>query len=297
MKCGFVAILGKTNVGKSTILNAIIKEKVSIVSPKPQTTRNNIIGILNEPDCQIIFTDTPGIHRSENKLDSFMEKSVNVAKNGVDVILVVLDGTKRIKDDDIAFIESFKNSNANVLVLVNKIDQTTFEKLYPQLNKLNSLEFVKEIIPLSGLKGKNVDVLVESIKKYIPQSDVIYYENDIYTDKSVKFMISELIREKTLWLLHEEIPHGIAVEVPTYKEEKEKIIIDADIICEKASHKQIIIGKNGSMLKEIGSKARADIEKLVGKHVFLNIFVKVEENWRNKNVRINDFGYNLKDLD
>lgn len=292
-KSGFVTILGKPNVGKSSLLNAIINEKVSIVSPKPQTTRNNIIGILNQPDYQIVFTDTPGIHNGNNKLDNYMQKSVNYSKAGVDVIIAVLDGTKKISEHDIAFIESLNKNQTNIIVVVNKTDATSFERLYPQLNKLNQLHFVKHIIPTSALKGKNINVLIEKIKEFLPEGEK-YYDEEIYTDKTEKFMVAETIREKTLWLLQEEIPHGIAVEILKFEETDEIVNIDADIICEKQSHKQIIIGADGAMLKKIGTKSREDIEKFMFKKVFLKIFVKVRTNWRNNSFYISDLGYNDK---
>ncbi len=294
-KSGFVAIMGRPNAGKSTLLNAILKTKVSIVSPKPQTTRNNIIGIYNDNESQIVFTDTPGINTANNKLDEFMQKSVKSAKAGVDVVLLCVDGGKGIKQKDFDFISSFKGTE-NLMLIVTKTDLTNFEKLYPQLAELNKLDYVKSIIPVSSFKDRNIDVVVNEIKKYLTD-DVKYFSEDEYTDKSIRFMISELVREKTLWLLQDEIPHGIAVEVVTYKENNSKILIDADIICEKDSHKQIIIGKNGAMIKEIGTKARIDIEKLVDKKVYLNLFVKVKTGWRNKQTVIADLGYNVKDLD
>ena len=294
-KSGFVAIMGRPNAGKSTLLNAILKTKVSIVSPKPQTTRNNIIGIYNDDESQIVFTDTPGINTANNKLDEFMQKSVKSAKAGVDVVLLCVDGGKGIRQKDFDFISSFKGTQ-NLMLIITKTDLTSFEKLYPQLAELNKLDYVKSIIPVSSFKGRNIDVVVNEIKKYLTDN-VRYFSEDEYTDKSVRFMVSELVREKTLWLLQDEIPHGIAVEVVNYDENASKINIDADIICEKESHKQIIIGKNGSMIKEIGTKARIDIEKLVDKKVFLNLFVKVKAGWRNKQTVIADLGYNTKDLD
>lgn len=294
-KSGFVAIMGKPNAGKSTLLNAILKTKVSIVSPKPQTTRNNIIGILNEPDCQIVFTDTPGINTANNKLDEFMQKSVNSAKSGVDVVLLCVDGSKGIRKKEIDFITSFKGTK-NLILLVTKTDLTNFEKLYPQLAELNKLDFLKNIIPISSFKQRNIDVVITEIKKCLTDN-IKYFADDEYTDKSVRFMVSELIREKSLWLLQEEIPHGIAVEVVKFEENDDKINIDADIICEKDSHKQIIIGKNGLKIKEIGTKARLEIEQLVGKKVFLNLFVKVKAGWRNKQSVIADLGYDYKELD
>ncbi len=293
-KSGFVTILGRPNVGKSTLLNTIIGEKVSIVSPKPQTTRNKILGIYNSQNAQVVFTDTPGIHSSANKLDEYMQKSIDTAKQGVDVLLLVLDGTKPIKQGDIDWINSFSKYK-NVIVVINKIDDTSFEKLYPQLSKLNDLEHVKEIYPISAKTGKNVDELLKNIIDLLPEG-VPYFDQDSYTDKSVRFMIAEIVREKALWLLQDEIPHGIACEVIAYKEDDKKVVIDLDIICERDNHKMIIIGKKGSMLKEIGTRARQDIEKLLGKKVFLNIFVKVRADWRNKESYVESVGYNKTDL-
>lgn len=294
-KSGFVAIMGKPNAGKSTLLNAILGTKVSIVSPKPQTTRNNIIGIYNDDECQIVFTDTPGINTANNKLDEFMQKSVKSAKAGVDVVLLCVDGAKGIRQKDIEFINNFKGTE-NLMLIVTKTDLTNYEKLYPQLAQLNNLDYVKSIVPVSSFKKRNIDVVVNEIKKYL-KDDVLYFDREEYTDKSVRFMISELVREKTLWLLQDEIPHGIAVEVTQYDEKPDVIDINCDIICEKDSHKQIIIGKRGLMLKEIGTKSRLDIEKLVDKKVYLTLFVKVKNGWRNKQSVINDLGYDVKELE
>ena len=215
-KSGFVAIMGRPNAGKSTLLNAILGTKVSIVSPKPQTTRNNIIGIYNDDDSQIVFTDTPGINTANTKLDEYMQQSVKSAKAGVDVVLLCVDGSKGIKQKDLDFINDFKTTH-NLMLIVTKTDLTNYEKLYPQLAQLNKLDYVKSIIPVSSFKGRNIDVVINEIKKYL-SDDIRYFDEDQYTDKSVRFMISELIREKTLWLLQDEIPHGIAVEVTVFDE-------------------------------------------------------------------------------
>ena len=295
MKSGFVAILGMPNVGKSTLLNAILKEKVSIVSPKPQTTRNKILGIYNDDESQIAFIDTPGIHTSHNKLDEYMDKAINSAKNDVDVLLYVIDGTKKISSQVIENLNKYSKGINNIILIVNKIDDTTYEKLYPELAKCNNLDNVKDIIPVSALKGKNISEVIKVIKKYL-NDDVQYFDTDIYTDKSTKFLVSEIIREKALWLLQDELPHGLAIEITSYKESDKICEIDADIITERASHKQIIIGKNGSMLKNIGSKARVDIEKLLNCQVMLKLFVKVRENWRESGSSIKAYGYNDQDL-
>lgn len=286
-KSGFVAILGEPNVGKSTLINALLGEKVAIVSPKPQTTRNKIIGILNRPDAQIVFIDTPGMHPSKNKLDEFMQKSIDSARQGVDVNIIVLDGTKEFTERRLKFVEQFDKSNT--ILVINKIDKTSFEQMYPKLASFNALKNIKDIVPLSALKGRNIEVLINIIKAHLPEG-VKYFDDDIFTDKSERFLVSETIREKALWLLQDEIPHGIAVDIIDYKE-GDVYDISADIICEKAGHKSIIIGKNGEMLKLIGSHAREDIEKMVGHKVMLRLFVKVRGNWRNNNLYIKNLGY------
>lgn len=295
MKSGFVAILGQPNVGKSTLLNAILKEKVSIVSPKPQTTRDKILGIYNDDESQIVFIDTPGIHTSSNKLDDYMNKAITTAKKDVDVLVYVIDGTKKINEKTLETLNKYTKDIKNIILVVNKVDDTTYEKLYPELNKLNSLEGIRDIVPLSALKRKNVEELIKVIKNYL-KDNVKYYDDDIYTDKSIKFLVAETIREKTLWLLQDELPHGIAIEIIRFVEGEKLTEIDADIIIEKSSHKQIIIGKNGQMLKNIGTKSRIEIEKLVGTKVMLKLFVKIREDWRHKDSVLKSLGYNQQDL-
>lgn len=294
MKSGFVAILGEANVGKSTLLNAILKEKVSIVSPKPQTTRNRILGIFNDEECQIVFIDTPGIHKAKNKLDEYMSKAISSARSDVDVIMYVLDGTKKITDKTIENLNKY-TQGAKVILVINKMDEITYEKLYPELIKCNNLENIKDIVPVSAKKSKNLDELLKVIKSYLKE-DIKYFDDDVYTDVSLKFLVGEIIREKALWLLQDELPHGIAIEISRFNENLPICEIDADIILEKSSHKAIVIGKNGSMLKDIGTKARADIEKLLDKQVMLKLFVKVREDWRNSNTSIKSLGYNSQDL-
>lgn len=295
MKSGFVAILGQPNVGKSTLLNAILKEKVSIVSPKPQTTRDKILGIYNDEESQIVFIDTPGIHTSSNKLDDYMNRAITTAKKDVDVLVYVIDGAKKINEKTLETLNKYTKDVENIILVVNKVDDTTYEKLYPELNKLNSLEGIRDIVPLSALKRKNVEELIKVIKNYL-KDNVKYYDDDIYTDKSIKFLVAETIREKALWLLQDELPHGIAIEIVRFVEGEKLTEIDADIIIEKASHKQIIIGKNGQMLKNIGTKSRIEIEKLVGTKVMLKLFVKIREDWRHKDSVLKSLGYNQQDL-
>ena len=293
LKSGFVSIVGKANAGKSTLINTLVGEKVAIVSPKPQTTRNKILGILNEEDYQIIFIDTPGMHKAKNKLDDIMDKRIGESLDGVDVLVIVLDGSKKIRQDDIEFVR--KHDKKNTILVISKIDDTTMNKLYPQLAVFNELENIQDIIPLSSFNGKNIDVLLEKIKEKLPEGER-YFDEDAYTDKSVKFMVSEIIREKMLWKLNDEIPHGVAVEIISYKEKKEVAVISANIICEKPSHKQIIIGAKGSKLKEIGTKSRVEIEKLIGKRVSLDLFVKVREDWRENSSFVNNLYGDMGEL-
>jgi GTPase len=294
-KSGFVTIIGKPNVGKSTLLNSLIGEKVSIVSPKPQTTRNNITGILNAKDYQVVFLDTPGLLKPKNKLDEYMHQSINTALEGIDIIIYMLDATKPFRDDELEVIKRYAKIAGKLILVVNKTDETNFEALYPKLDKLNKLQGIAEIIPISAMKGKNTDVLLENILKLLPEG-VKYYPDDIHTDKSERFIVAEIIREKALWHLQEEIPHGIAVEIEQFAEKEKIIQIDALIICEKASHKNIIIGKGGAMLKLIGKNARLDIQNLLKAKVYLNLFVKVKDKWRNNDSQISDFGYNKKEI-
>lgn len=294
-KSGFVTIIGKANVGKSTLLNALIKQKISITSPKPQTTRNKINGILTTANYQLVFTDTPGIHKSKNALDKYMETSINASMEGIDVLIYMLDGTKPFLDDEINNIESYSKGSTPVIVVVSKTDLTTFEKLYPKLDKLNKLNLVKAIIPISSFKRKNLDILIEEILKYISVGQK-FYEDDEVTDISTKFLASEIIREKALLFIQEEIPHGIAVSIDNFEESDSLIKISATIFCEKPNHKSIIIGKNGEMLKKIGSSSRNELEKICSKKIFLSIWVKVKENWRANDIQISNLGYNKKDI-
>ena len=294
-RCGYVTILGRPNVGKSTLLNKLVGQKISIVSPKPQTTRNVVTGILNAEGLQVVFLDTPGIHKAKNSLDRYMEKSITKSLEGIDLILYMLDGTKRFFAEDIDDIKSFCAGQTPVVVLVSKVDDTTFEKLYPELAKLNGLENVKEIIPFSSFSGKNLDVILETIKKFMPDGPAMY-PTDTVTDVSERFIASEIIREKSLWLLREEIPHGIAVEIQKFQQTNNLTKISATLFCEKENHKKIIIGSEGSTLKKIGEESRKDIERMLGTKVFLELWVKVKENWRDSDILVSNLGYNKKDL-
>lgn len=276
-KLGYVAIIGKPNAGKSSLINALIKEKVAIISSKPQTTRDNILGVLTSEEYQIIFVDTPGIHHSKNSLDRAMMKNVRSAVSGVDLILYLLDGTKMPDEEEKEYIEHLETP---VIIVRTKID-------LPKQKEFDS------DIQISSLTGENLDKLLKMVLDKLPEQKEKRYifEPDYYTDKSVKFIISEEIREKALNLLHQEVPHGIAVEIIRFLEKDNIVEIDADIICEQERHKGMIIGKGGSMLKEIGSLTRKFAEDLLGKKVMLKLFVRVEKDWRNKPQKIKNLGY------
>lgn len=291
-KSGYVSIIGKTNAGKSTLLNKLIGQKVSIVSPKKQTTRENILGILTKDNYQIIFVDTPGIHKSKNALDKAMNKEVRAASEGVDAIIYMIDITKKIDDEEINYLKKLIDKNSEIdektqkkslltpiFIVLSKIDATSMEKSYSEVQKLNQLDFV-EILPISTFKNKNLDLLLNKIIEVLPEVEYFNYEEDEITDKSVKFLVSEIIREKTLYLLDEEIPHGIAVVITTFDEENGEIC--ADIVCERESHKRIIVGHNGEMIKKIGMNARKEIEYLLDRKINLKLFVRVEKDWRAK---------------
>ncbi len=291
-KSGYVSIIGKTNAGKSTLLNKLIGQKVSIVSPKKQTTRENILGILTKDNYQIIFVDTPGIHKSKNALDKAMNKEVRAASEGVDAIIYMIDITKKIDDEEINYLKKLIDKNSEIdektqkkslltpiFIVLSKIDAISMEKSYSEVQKLNQLDLV-EILPISTFKNKNLDLLLNKIIEVLPEVEYFNYEEDEITDKSVKFLVSEIIREKTLYLLDEEIPHGIAVVITTFDEENGEIC--ADIVCERESHKRIIVGHNGEMIKKIGMNARKEIEYLLDRKINLKLFVRVEKDWRAK---------------
>lgn len=295
-KCGFVTILGKPNVGKSTLLNRLVGQKISIVSPKPQTTRNVVTGILNGNGYQAVFLDTPGIHKSKNSLDNFMEKSIAKSLEGVDLIIYIIDGTKKFSAEILQEAQSYAQKDIPLILVVSKVDDSSMERLYPELAKLNTLQNIKEIIPISSFTGQNIDVLKDNILKYLPEGPAMY-PTDVATDSTQRFLASEIIREKSLWLLQEEIPHGIAVQIETFNETEKLTKIDATIFCEKENHKRIIIGKNGEQLKKIAEESRKAIEKMVGQKVYLTLWVKVKERWRDSDILASNMGYNKKDLD
>jgi len=296
MKAGFAAIVGKPNVGKSTLMNALIGEKVSIVSNRPQTTRNKIAGIMNGEDHQVVFLDTPGIHSPKNSLGSYMMKSVRTAVEGVDAIIYVADAGRELSERDLDLIRKYIAEGIGVIVAMNKTDEVTAEKIFSELDKLNGVDGISAVVPLSALKGSNVEKVRSELLKLIPEGEC-FYPRDMITDKTERFMVAEILREKALRNLNEEVPHGIGVEVRKFRERSgaEVVDVDLDLICEKQSHKGIIIGKQGSMLKKIVTQARQDMEKLLGVKVFLTVFVKVKEDWRDDNLILRQLGYDKKE--
>ena len=296
-KCGYVTIIGNTNVGKSTLLNRIVGEKVAIVSPKSQTSRDNTIGIYNDDNSQIIFIDTPGYHKTEHKLDAYMQENIDNAINSdVNVLIYVIDGKKPLLNQYEKLANKGDKRSKKILV-INKIDDTTFERLYPELARLNEVCKVDEILPLSALTGKNVDVLIDMIKKYLPTYDyeMRYYPEEQFTDKNVRFLSAEIIREKVLLLYNDEIPHGVAVQITKFDESEEIVKISADIYCERDSHKKIIIGTSGEAIKKLSTISRVAIEKMLDEKVYLDLFVKVKPNWRIDNLMLDELGYSNKD--
>lgn len=295
-KAGFVTIVGETNAGKSTLINTLVGEHVAIVSPKSQTTRENIQGIYNEENCQIVFVDTPGYHKRATKVDDEMDKHIKSAQEDTEIVLMLITAQKPLVEQYNALIKKI-SADAKKILLINKIDESKFEKLYPQLAELNAIAKVDEILPISALKGTNKDVLIDMIKKYLPEFDyeMRYYPVEEYTDKNLRHMVAEIVREKALLLLDDEVPHGIQVVTTAYHENENPVEIYADVYCERESHKAIILGKNGDMIKQISTSARKSIEYLLGEKVNLQLYVKVKPNWRNDEKAIESFGLNVSE--
>lgn len=294
---GFVTIIGRPNVGKSTLMNQIIGEKISIMSNKPQTTRNRIQSILTCDNYQIVFMDTPGIHKAKNKLGEFMAKSVETTLNEVDMILMIVEPMNRILEADRYVVEQIKNIKTPVTLLINKMDMVEKSELLKTIDVYRQLYNFKDIIPISALKGYNIQELLETVRKSLPEGPK-YFPDDMITDQPERQIVSELVREKALQLLEDEIPHGIAVEIMSMKKRSDKDIVDieATIYCEKETHKGIIIGKQGSKLKNIGTKSRIDIQNLLGSQVNIQLWVKVKKDWRDNDFLLKNFGYNMKEI-
>lgn len=289
MKSGTVAVIGRANAGKSTLINVIVGEKVSIVSPKPQTTRDRILGVLTREDCQIVFVDTPGLYRADNLLNSVMQKTAEDSAKDVDLILFVIDCHTGVSDADKNLLNKYAGGGIPVIAVLSKTDIMPENLL---INCIKELGANVEIVPVSARKGKNVKELLKVIKSRLPDGEKLFGQ-DMISDRSEKFMVSEILREKILLKTDKEIPHGVAITVNKFalSEDGSHYDISLDIICERAAHKAILIGKRGSKIKEISSFARADMEKFLGRKVFLTTYVKVKEDWRNSASLIKEHGY------
>ena len=293
-KSGFVTLIGRPNVGKSTLMNHLIGQKIAITSNKPQTTRNRIRTVLTTEEGQIVFVDTPGIHKAKNKLGDYM---VNVAQHSlqeVDVVLWLVEPTDYIGAGERHIIDELKKVKAPVILVVNKIDTVKKEQLLGYIDAYRSQLDFAEIVPVSALKNDNTQVLIEQIMKYLPYGPA-FYDEDTVTDQPTRQIVAELVREKVLQNLDEEIPHGVAVVIEQMKYGRKIVDIDATIICERESHKGIIIGKGGQMLKKIGSLARPEIEDLLEQHVNLRLWVKVKKDWRDSDFLMKNFGYDARE--
>lgn len=295
-KSGFVALIGRPNVGKSTLMNSLIGQKIAITSKKPQTTRNRIQTVYTSEEGQIVFVDTPGIHKAKNKLGDYM---VNIAQRSlkeVDVILWLVEPTDYIGAGEQHILEQLKRVKTPVILVMNKIDTVKREQLLGYIDAYRKEMDFAEIVPVSALKDDNTETLIQQIMKYLPYGPA-FYDEDTITDQPMRQIVAELIREKVLRSIDEEIPHGVAVTIEAMKYSKRIVDIDATIICERDSHKGIIIGKSGAMLKKIGSMARPEIEDLLEMHVNLQLWVKVKKDWRDSDFLIKNFGYDPKEME
>lgn len=290
MKSGYVAVIGRANAGKSTLINVLVGEKVAIVSPKPQTTRDRILGILTEQNYQMVFIDTPGIYRADNLLNSVMQKTTNDSAEDVDVIMFVLDAHEGLSEADKTLVHKFSKSGTPFILVLTKTDIMPESLLISELKELG--ETVDDIVPVSARKGRNIKELKKVILSKLPESEKIFTD-DVISDRSEKFMVSEIMREKILLKFDKEIPHGVAIIINQFKlrENGKTYDVSLDIVCEKANHKAILIGKGGKAIKEVSSFAREDMEKFLGKKVFLTTYVKVKEDWRNSAFLMKEYGY------
>ena len=291
MRSGYVAVIGRANAGKSTLINVMVGEKVSIVSPKPQTTRDRILGVLTEDDYQIVFVDTPGIYKARNALTDMMMRTTDMSAKSVDYILFVLDGHEGVKEEDFELIRKYKALNIPMAVAYTKIDIMPKENIPLDMAKFADADLDLDVFPVSARKGKNVKQLKEFLVAHMPEGEKVFTE-DIVSDKSEKFMISEIMREKILLKFDKEIPHGIAIVINTFELQDNGVYdINLDIVCERANHKAILIGKQGKAIKEVSSFARQDMEKFLDAKVFLTTYVKVKEDWRDKMNLLKEYGY------
>lgn len=294
-KAGFVTIVGRPNVGKSTLMNCIIGQKIAITSNKPQTTRNRIMTVYTSEEGQIVFLDTPGLHKAKNKLSNYMMVAANSSIKDADVVLFMVEANKPLGNQEKEIIEGLKKVTGPKILVINKIDSISREELVSVIGGLSCYTDFDEIVPVSATDKTNVEELVKTIMKYLPYGEP-FYDEDTVTDQPVRQIAAEMIREKALHALNEEIPHGIAVVIEKMDFSGRIVDIDATIICERDSHKGIIIGKGGSMLKKIGTNARFEIEKMLEQQVNLKLFVKVKKEWRDSDFLLKNFGYNPDDF-
>ena len=291
MRSGTVAVIGKANAGKSTLINVLVGEKVAIVSPKPQTTRDRILGILNREGRQIVFVDTPGIYRQRNALTGIMMRTTENTSRDVDVILYVHDGHAGVEESDIALMKKYASLGIPMLVAYTKTDIMQKDRIPEDVKKIVEGGVEKDIFPVSARKGSNLKKLEDAIAALLPEGEPLFPE-DVVSDRSEKFMIAEIMREKILLKFDQEIPHGVAIVIKTFERQKNGVFdINLDIVCEKPNHKAILIGKQGRALKEVASFARQDMEKFLGAKVFLTTYVKVRENWRDREGMLRELGY------
>lgn len=295
-KSGFATLIGRPNVGKSTLMNALVGQKIAITSNKPQTTRNRIQTVYTSEEGQIVFLDTPGIHKAKNKLGSYMVNVAERTMEDVDVILWLVEPTDYIGAGEQHIIEQLKKTKTPVILVINKIDTVQKELILTYIDAYRKQLDFAEIVPVSALKKDGMEVLIGCIMKYLPYGEP-FYDEDTVTDQPMRQIVAELIREKALRCLEDEIPHGIAVTIELMKFRKRIVDIEATIVCERESHKGIIIGKQGSMLKRIGSLARPDIEELVECQVNLKLWVRVKKDWRDSDYLLKNFGYNPKETE
>ncbi len=291
MRSGFVTLVGRPNVGKSTLLNSIIGTKVAITSNKPQTTRNVIQGIYNEDDTQIIFVDTPGIHKPNHKLGTYLNKQAYTSINDVDVILFLVSAKEELGSGDKFVLEKIKEANVPVILVINKIDGLSKDEIFNKINEYKDLYEFNDIVPVSALKKSNTSELIKVIKAYLTD-EIKYYDDSFITNKPITFTISEIVREKVFNLTNDEVPHSLTCIVENMEKNNNAYHINVAIIVDRDSLKKIIIGKQGSMVKEIGIRARKELEEVLGKKVYLEIFVKVIKKWRDKEKYLQEFGFN-----
>ena len=289
MRSGTVSIVGRPNVGKSTLLNKILEKKIAITSDKAGTTRNLILGVYNDSDSQIVFVDTPGIHKPEHKLGNVLNKKAYLMTSDVDLVLFVVDISKGFGKGDNFILDKLKQEEAKVILILNKVDNINKEDLIKKIDEIKELYDFLEIIPTSAIKGININDLINTLKKYLP-NDFKYYEDDYVTNQPKSLIITERVREKVLRLTEDEIPHTVTCVLETYEEKKDLLKLGVLIVIDRENIKKIIIGKNGSMLKKIGSEARLDLEEYFGKKVYLSLYVKVIKNWRDREGLIKELG-------